>query len=637
MVGESLRAAGLTKRRDDVEDVFTAENSTQSLRRPRTSDELAPRPPLASAQRPESRALIRIDRPFTTSLTPRTPANVNQGSQRGAQLSLSSRPSTSMAAFRRDEPLTAPPILRTQRSAYDRQTNTVPEVVPRPPSQARNSYPATERLSSSPSGYARRPLATPSNPQPGSASTPEHIRVMLDSLNMFESHLARLPSMGSTTTVTIPDLFRSAQNIVHSSNALNNLLRDGTSHALEQQIDAEVADSDVPVDPIEIWRSVGSEYRESLRVSDELIRTMTTFLLGVGKLLRESTAERTHNRTSSLDETSVRRLTPDIVIGPARSSNSGGARSSDGLNSLDMKRRWDSSSGDLVGGSTTSFPSASSSSQPSSASRTTSNLKARFDPDPVVQEVDDSMEAGRLARVPSTTRRLSALQDTRETQNASPAVRTPAPVDRFQRSTDSPSAAAPTNGTLGRTQGSQLRRSTTISVPPPLPSLPSESLLERSSSTSKSLSRRAKMSTMSNATVRANSIIPSLSTTNPTTAVTATAVSASPETTVAPGRSTATLSRRTGAAIAGLQEQMQRDGRQRTISDEAPATTAAARKLQSGSETERDWRTMGRPRASLDSNTPLSTSRALVPRSAVNSALVRRDRRGTVAGLFSRN
>ena len=56
------------------------------------------------------------------------------------------------------------------------------------------------------------------------------------------------------------------------------------------------------------------DHRENLRVSDEVVRNMTGFLLGVGKILRDTTSAQQHLRTLSLDEEVVRRGTPDIVL-----------------------------------------------------------------------------------------------------------------------------------------------------------------------------------------------------------------------------------------------------------------------------------------------------------------------------------
>ncbi len=99
---------------------------------------------------------------------------------------------------------------------------------------------------------------------------------------MFESYLTRLPPVGGTE---VPELFRSAQSIVEATNKLNALLRTCNSNAGAEAIHYEI-EKDEPVDPVAVWQTVAGDFRETVRVSDELVRTTTSFLLGVGKLLR---------------------------------------------------------------------------------------------------------------------------------------------------------------------------------------------------------------------------------------------------------------------------------------------------------------------------------------------------------------
>lgn len=637
VLGEGLRAAGLAKQRDDTDDVFGV--ATQSAKRNRFSSDLDL--PSAVRDRTETaRPLTRqSSRPLTTEGfpigDPRTPVNSsNYYSQRNTQTVGHSRPSTSMAAYY-EEPRTAP-LLRTNKSGAetDRVHNLEPS---RSVSQAGVRYPisslaAQDRASASPATLGRRAAETALiNTKPTSEPS-EHIRLMLDTLNMFESNLARLPSMGSTSTVTIPELFRSAQNIVHSTNALNTLLRSGTEHALARQVDAEVSENERPVNVSEIWRDVGGEYRESLRVSDELVRTMTSFLSGVGRLLRETMAERSHGRTASLDETSSsRRMTPDFSLGNGRTSE--GKLSSDGRSSIDVKRRWDSSSGEM-GMATTSFTSlhsSSSASQQSSSSHpslTIFKTRAESDHRSEGREPSNDPVVRKLSRLSLTTpRRLDSFRDSQDSQ-----PKTAAPIMHLSYSEDSvlnqdsPLAAA----TINRSQGTGPRRATSLAVAPSLPSLPSESLLAKRDSSR--ITRRPKISSMSNATVRANSIFPSMTASgNPTTAITPMAVQASPERpSLSNTRSNTnirgTLTRTTGAALAELQEQMDRDGRKRTISASS-ALEADIRPIISDLEAERD-----RPRMSLDSNPGYSAVRSSTYATGSN-----RERRGTVTGLFSRN
>ncbi|KAJ7813463.1 hypothetical protein B0H14DRAFT_3149893 [Mycena olivaceomarginata] len=125
----------------------------------------------------------------------------------------------------------------------------------------------------------------------GGGSRQEHTKLMGDSLAMFEGHLARAGHGDRTTH----DLAQHAQKIVGAAERLNAILRAGTARALEEQIDAEVSGVDRDgegggggaQDLAEVWRRVRGEYREGLRVSDELVRGVTGFLLGVGKVVRD--------------------------------------------------------------------------------------------------------------------------------------------------------------------------------------------------------------------------------------------------------------------------------------------------------------------------------------------------------------
>ncbi|KAH7105798.1 hypothetical protein BKA62DRAFT_766263 [Auriculariales sp. MPI-PUGE-AT-0066] len=132
---------------------------------------------------------------------------------------------------------------------------------------------------------------SPRHPQPQT----EHARLMLDALAMFESQLSRLsasvPSSSTTPTggntgAHVGDLLKSASNLAQSASTLNNLMRGGTAQALENQIEAEVGDAPSTVDAGEVWRGVGSDYREALRASDDLVRALTGVLLGVGRVVR---------------------------------------------------------------------------------------------------------------------------------------------------------------------------------------------------------------------------------------------------------------------------------------------------------------------------------------------------------------
>ncbi|KAF8654682.1 hypothetical protein AX16_003472 [Volvariella volvacea WC 439] len=169
----------------------------------------------------------------------------------------------------------------------------------------------------------------------------EHARLMMDSLVMFESHVTKLAGLNPSAQA---DLVRTAQSVALSVEKLNGLMRNGNVRALEEQIDAEVNSSggEGAMDSAEMWRKVGSDYREGLRCSDDLIRGVTSLLLGVGKILRDHTGggggaagsggsdAGSHGRSVSLDEEFgvVVRRTPDGVVGGS-------------LNDRENRRSWD--------------------------------------------------------------------------------------------------------------------------------------------------------------------------------------------------------------------------------------------------------------------------------------------------------
>lgn len=257
---------------------------------------------------------------------PRTPASAVR--REPPRSLISSRPMSSLGGAHYDSPSSdglRASVLKVKKSTplmdLDRELPLV-----RQPSIDRG-YPSPYSPSS------RQLTGTPLSATRDRVASGEHGKLMTDSLSIFESHLSRLPPNGHTTTHTIPELFKSAQTIVQATEKLNVLLRNGTNRALEEQISAEVSgdlgegDSELS----EYWRTVGSDFRECLRVSDDLVRNMTGFLLGVGKVLRETNASNVgtpnqHLRSVSLDDDVTARLNAE------RAPSSGG-RSSEGRRS----------------------------------------------------------------------------------------------------------------------------------------------------------------------------------------------------------------------------------------------------------------------------------------------------------------
>ncbi|KAF9026472.1 hypothetical protein BDZ89DRAFT_1134771 [Hymenopellis radicata] len=70
---------------------------------------------------------------------------------------------------------------------------------------------------------------------------------------------------------------------------------------VKEQINAEVEGS-AGMNVLDIWRRVGGDYREGMRASDELVRAVTSFLLGVGKAVKDNSGDSWHGRSVSWDE-----------------------------------------------------------------------------------------------------------------------------------------------------------------------------------------------------------------------------------------------------------------------------------------------------------------------------------------------
>ena len=152
-----------------------------------------------------------------------------------------------------------------------------------------------ERLST-PSPFSIRRAQTPGG---GSSSNQtEHVKLMLESLSMLETQLNKVPlgkfvgSIGSGvgTGASQTELAKSAQSMVYAAERLSGLLKKGNGRAIEEQVEAEVQGSSNRPDAQEIshiWSRVAAEYRESSRVADELVRGMTGFLLGIGRVMRD--------------------------------------------------------------------------------------------------------------------------------------------------------------------------------------------------------------------------------------------------------------------------------------------------------------------------------------------------------------
>ncbi|KAF5317793.1 hypothetical protein D9619_012653 [Psilocybe cf. subviscida] len=142
--------------------------------------------------------------------------------------------------------------------------------------------------------YTHTSTATASGSQ--SQSQSEHTRLMLDSLAVFESQLAKLPptvgNSGNNAAAGVghfpSDVARSAQGVVSAAERLATLLKLSGARAMDAQVAAEV---DTPTDRsqevADIWARVAADYRDGSRTADELVRVLTAMLLGVGRIIRE--------------------------------------------------------------------------------------------------------------------------------------------------------------------------------------------------------------------------------------------------------------------------------------------------------------------------------------------------------------
>ncbi|KIJ60207.1 hypothetical protein HYDPIDRAFT_117468 [Hydnomerulius pinastri MD-312] len=674
LAGEGLRAAGIGMRGsmrhtapiDD--DVFGDDRDTNvSVRRSRSSatgsstgrvveweDEQQERKLDADDRSRASTSGARVNegvgppaaRPHLNSDPPRAPAVlVAERDTRGAGRIVSARPATSMAEFYHGEdgPRNGSYSIRSRRTTYD-LSDRVPrdspsmrplslQQIPPEPERSRTGTLTRRHTTMTPLGNGS--VASLTNPQ-----NAEHSRLMLDSLSMFQSQLSRLPNQ----TQTVRDLSDQSGAIIRASDRLNKLLRSATANAVQQQIAVEIDDDyddqGGGSNPAQIWRDVGSDFRESLRESDDIVRSLTGFILGFGKLLKETAAGTTpdsgHLRTMSLDEEVTRRLPSDPGV-----ERSNSKRSQDGRRSAESRLSWEqmASTGADVSRRLSSRGEVSLA-RPPSSSRDRESDQDRPIP-----------SRNGMNPPPSATRRLFTPREQREqqiTSNALAVHNTPSNVlDLSVEYEPSPTPAS-------RYPQGDRPKPPAFSTPPPLPSLPSESLLRKSSSLLEKGNRR-KVSMASITTVRAANAPFPLSTPNPTTAITAHTVSASPETSTFPLartdshdsiRSSVTFSRPSEVSLSALQQQQNRDDARRRVTPSASSAmeediqaSSQMRSPLSGSETERDTRrrTIGSRAARMSLDSAIEEREGESGPSQPNTITLpsqRRQRRRTVTEIF---
>jgi hypothetical protein len=666
LAGESLRAAGIGMRGSgrqgapSNEDVFadgrdanvSARGARSSVVGPSTGrtveweDEERQRRSDAEYRSRTSGSSARVGeavgppvpRPHLHSDPPRAPtALIVERDTRGAGHGISSRPATSMADFYHGEndSRNGSYSRRSRRTTYDlsdrpesRHSPTPRNIsLPQTPCDLRADTSSRHHTSVTPGGNGS--LTNFNNPQS------EHTRLMLESLSMFKAQLSRLPNQSQT----VRDLSDHSSAIIRSSERLNRILRAATTNAVQQQIAIEVDDeyyeADGPNDPAQIWRDVGSDFRESLRESDDVVRSLTGFILGAGKLLKEAAgaSDSAHLRSMSLDDEITRR--PPSDSGLERDSS---RRSQDGRRSAESRLSWEpmtSTGGADVSRRLSSRSDLSLARPPSSRDRDN------------VSDQDRSTSSRNVLNPLSTSRRLFTPREHREQQMA---MEGSATYNISSNVLDLSVDHEPSPTPASRYPRAERSRPPLYSTPPPLPSLPSESLLQRSNTTVDKGSRRH-VSLASIATIRNPNPPFALSTPNPTTAISTHTASASPEITTFPMersdsrdsvRSSVTFSRPSGVSVSALQQQQNRDEARRRVGTTVEEDTSGLNQIRpslSGSETERDTRrrTLGvrAARMSLDAAIDEygTVSGNPQPRT-ITFPSQRRERRRTVTEIF---
>ncbi|KAI6098135.1 hypothetical protein F5141DRAFT_1219746 [Pisolithus sp. B1] len=592
----------------------------------------------------------------------------------------------------------------------------------------------------------------------------EHARLLAESLTMFYATLSKLP----VQTGVGRELGYQAETIVRASERLNGLLRAGTAHAVQRQIAIEVEEDgghellrdegrhvrdssrEEGSDAAKLWRDIGADFREGLRESDEVVRTLTGFILGVGKVLKEiasiASASASGGGGSAASATSGAGSACGSYNGGRKGAftqySGGGARLIDGRRSVESRRSWDpigvsdttSSSLDL----SRRVPSVhrdrehepALSRPPSSAMRVREKDGGGSDQDrrggprtrmtpplplpepPPAPASASSSALGSTSSpglgLPSTTRRLMTPREIREQQSASSARTpgtgvvnlssadygpSPTPVSRQQFGKGMPppllSHSSPgfphfkqqlTSGPSQSTSGGRPPSHGTVaqSTPPPLPTLPSESFLRKSSLAGKQNRRKVSLASIASImTIRASGSgsggsgasqappfahirywrLPESLTPNSTlppsnaTSLTRTDSKDSRES----ARSGVTFSRPSKVSTSALQTQRSRNearrpGEEELIQEREKETRQSLKSPLSGSETERDTRrrTIGSrvARMSLDAaidereGESVGRSGGVGPGGTQTNTIAlpsqRRERRRTVTEIFGR-
>ncbi|KAF9031465.1 hypothetical protein BJ165DRAFT_1411160 [Panaeolus papilionaceus] len=228
--------------------------------------------------------------------------------------------------------------------------------------------------------FSALPLSSSANTT--NTASGEHVRLMQDSLTVFESQLSKLSSLSSSSSsglhsssstagggnsTTHAELLRNAHNIVTALDRLSSLLRANHAHAVEQQVDIEVDGAErvySAQEVLEMTRKTAGEMREGMRGADEMIRAVTGVWLGFGRVLRDlggpggstsaaagagewTASPVTHTRQISVDdydespEHTRSRGAPSASGSGAASGSGTGGEAQSGRLSVASRRSWE--------------------------------------------------------------------------------------------------------------------------------------------------------------------------------------------------------------------------------------------------------------------------------------------------------
>jgi len=541
VVTEGLRAAGLAGRREPTESYLGGDSAARRQRQ--VSGGLGSHPTLLASPAGldggvEWESGLNRSRNGMSSREPITLAN--RMPNRSIQSILSPRPGTGMSLH--DDGTRPSPSLRHLRSKTDL-----------PDRYSSLGSAAVVKAFTSPSGVVRTLQSKREIPStPGGISSmnatnnmEHHAHLMNEALFMFESHVQKLPR-ATVMPGIYDDVVRDARVLVAAAGSLNKALRAASNIAVEERVFAEVGDDDrrESGEVADVWRRIGGELREDIRVSDELVRTMTSFMIGVGRTLRTAAASST-------------------PAGDGRQSvESGGRRSVEVRSSMDQHR--DESLRRLTAAQPTPASDALSGTaggewdraKRSSYNSTTNETR----PSSVLSMIRDSRPSMEVSERPATYTALGSGK--RSLSRARGEVERPRlSIPQSARELGFPESMDGGDRTP-KDRPIRATRHTSLALPPPLPTLPSESMTRTKSHTGRLVPKEKRINRSSAATVQRQPTSPSEANSSFSPA---TARSSDIQTSPSNMAFTST-SKRTSSVLNGLQQVSDSLSRKRTIS-----------------------------------------------------------------------